>query len=209
MANPREITDALESVVSIYFSDVRHKHRAAFILCDELVEMTCKVKAKQANPQLAQINFLPLLRLPAVALNPVADVQNPVVVPLGVPINANHLTRNQLQHVNAALSVDDQHCADAILDAVHVIDHCFAASSQAFPDMLKVSLRVVVLFSSRGNAGLRMKFEDMMRKHRWNGARHVANISEPPFPVGIRRYWGLVMPEYAQVETILNGLRIP
>jgi hypothetical protein len=42
MAAPRDITDALEGVVSIYFSDVRHKLRAAFILQDELVEMSCK-----------------------------------------------------------------------------------------------------------------------------------------------------------------------
>jgi hypothetical protein len=42
MAAPRDITDALEGVVSIYFSDVRHKLRAAFILRDELVEMSCK-----------------------------------------------------------------------------------------------------------------------------------------------------------------------
>jgi hypothetical protein len=209
MPAPREITDALESVVSIYFSDVRHKLRAAFILCDELVEMTCKVKAKQANPQLAHINFLPLLRLPNVALNPIADAQNPVVVPLGIPINASHLTRNQLQHVNAALSVDDQHCADAILDAVNVIDHCFPNSSPAFPEMLKISLRVVRLHSSQGNAGLRMKFEDAMRKHRWNGAKRNASVSEPPVAVGIRRYWGLVMPEYAQVESILNSIGVP
>jgi hypothetical protein len=37
MSAPRHIVDALESVLSIYFSNCRHKERAAFILCDELV----------------------------------------------------------------------------------------------------------------------------------------------------------------------------
>lgn len=46
MSTPPEIIDALESVLEIYFSGVRHRERAAFILCDNLVEMTCKTKAK-------------------------------------------------------------------------------------------------------------------------------------------------------------------
>jgi hypothetical protein len=32
MPAPRDIIDSLECVISVYFSDVRHKHRAAFIL---------------------------------------------------------------------------------------------------------------------------------------------------------------------------------
>jgi hypothetical protein len=44
--------------VSIYFSDVRHKVRAAFILTDELVEMCCKALAVAANPTLGHISWL-------------------------------------------------------------------------------------------------------------------------------------------------------
>jgi hypothetical protein len=44
---PSEITDALESIIDIYFSGIRHRERAAFILCDNLVEMICKTKAVQ------------------------------------------------------------------------------------------------------------------------------------------------------------------
>lgn len=47
MPAPVAITDALESVLDIYFSGVRHRERAAFILCDNLVEMACKTKAQQ------------------------------------------------------------------------------------------------------------------------------------------------------------------
>jgi hypothetical protein len=209
MPAPREITDALESVVSIYFSDVRHKLRAAFILTDELVEMICKTKAKQAQPNLGHIYFVPLLRHAAVDLNPVVDPQNPVVVQLGTTLHANHQTRNQLQHVNPALSVDDQHCADAILDAVDTIE-CFPGSRAAFQFALRIALRVISLHSSQGDLRQRNEFEDAMRTHRWNGAERRASVKEPPVPVGTRRYWGLVvMPACADIETILNRLGVP
>jgi hypothetical protein len=58
MTAPLDIVDALESVASIYFSDVRHKVRAAFILTDELVEMCCKALAVAANPTLGHISWL-------------------------------------------------------------------------------------------------------------------------------------------------------
>jgi hypothetical protein len=203
MAAPRDIVDALESVVSIYFSDVRHRTRATFILTDELIEMTCKAKATATTPTLGRITFVPLLKLPAVALDP-------ATVPLGVTLQANHLTRNQLQHVNAALSVDDQHCADAIVDAVQTIEHCFPGSQAAFQLTLRISLRVVRLHSSRGDLRQRGEFEDAMRNHRWNGAGKRGSVSEPPVAVGTRRYWSLVvMPACADVETILNRLAIP
>lgn len=150
MPRPSEITDALESVVSIYFSDVRHKLRAAFILTDELVEMAC---TKQVQSNLSHITFVPLLRHAAVGLNPVIDAHNPVVIPLGVTLHSNHLTRNQLQHVNPALLVDDQHCADFILDAVETIEHCFPGSQLAFQFALRISLRVVRLIRRRTTFG--------------------------------------------------------
>lgn len=61
MASPRHIVDALESVLSIYFSNCRHKERAAFILCDELVEVTCREKVKQSLRTLGHMNFHSLL----------------------------------------------------------------------------------------------------------------------------------------------------
>jgi len=118
MSAPRDIADSLESVISTYFSDVRHKLRAAFILQDELVEMSCKAKARVAHPTLGRITFVPLLKLPAVGLDPTTTA-------LGATLERNHDIRNQLLHGNAAFTVDDQHCADAILDTVQTIEHCF------------------------------------------------------------------------------------
>ena len=69
MSAPRHIVDALESVLSIYFSNCRHKERAAFILCDELVEITCREKVKQAVPRLGRMGFRGLLTHAAVGFN--------------------------------------------------------------------------------------------------------------------------------------------
>src|SRR5581483_109755 len=128
MPAPRDIVDALESVTSIYFSDVRHKIRATFILTDELVEVCCKCLAVAANPNLGHIQFHNLLAHPAVRL--------PQTVPLGDTLLRNHRTRNQMQHGNAAFTVDEQHCADAILDAVDAVEHCFPGAIAVLPDPL-------------------------------------------------------------------------
>jgi hypothetical protein len=203
MPAPRDIVDGLECVVSIYFSEVRHRLRASFILTDELVEMCCKALAIAHTPTLGHIKFLDLLKHPAVDLNPKTTA-------LGAVLWRSHDTRNKMQHGNAAFTVDEQHCADAILDGVDAIDHCFAGASSFLPEGLKIALRVLRLHSTKGNASLRGKFEDEMRRHPWNGAKRRAPITDPPIPVGTKRYWGMViLPEYIQVEAILNRLGIP
>ena len=109
------------------------------------------------------ITLVPLLRHAAVNFNPIVDAQNPVVIQLRVTLHTNHQTRNQLQHVNPALSVDDQHCADAILDAVDTIEHCFSGSWAGLQFALRIALRVVGLHSSQGDLPQRNEFEDAMR----------------------------------------------
>ncbi|MEH2253251.1 hypothetical protein [Nostoc sp.] len=115
MSTPPEIIDALESILEIYFSGVRHRERAAFILCDNLVEMTCKTKAKQQNHRFdMSCNFHDACTAPGVIL--AADLKIRVV--------GYRNTRNNMQHASAAATVDSMHCATAILDVVKVIDHC-------------------------------------------------------------------------------------
>lgn len=115
-----------------------------------------------------------------------------------------------MQHVNAAFTVDDQHCADAILDGVAAIEHCFPGSLSLLADPMKVCLRVIRLHSSSGNRRLRGQFEDEMRRQRWNGSNRQAKVSEPPVPVGVRRYWSLVLSdEYPTVDAILNRIGVP
>lgn len=203
MPAPREIIDALESVLGIYFSDVRHRERVAFILCDELVEMVCKLRAREYNYHFnMRCGFHTAWNAPGVAI-PAAT--------LGTSIQASRNTRNNMQHASAASTVDDQYCADAILDAVQVIDHCWPnASTNDFRGWMNCALRIVRLYSSQGNATKRTEFEDAMRNNGWRAEKRQPRIDEFLIRPGLRRYWALVMiSSQAQVESILSICGIP
>jgi hypothetical protein len=203
MPAPREIVDALESVLGVYFSDIRHRARASFILCDEMVEMACKLRARQANHNFNMSSgFHAAWNAPHVAINPHG---------LGERIQANRNTRNTLQHQSATATVDDQHCADAILDGVDVIDHCWHESSQNdFRSWMKCALRVVRLQSSHGDGILRQEFEDELRREPWRNERRQPRVHEIIIAPGRRTYWQLLFTQsQAQVESILARLGVP
>lgn len=203
MPAPRHLVDALESVLSIYFSNCRHKERAAFILCDELVEVTCRERIKQAVPTLGRMQFPGLLTHAKVGFNV-------TVAGLGKSVVDCHKTRNDMQHNNPAATVDSQHCADAIIDAVDVIEHCFPGTKHDLPDKLKVSLRVVRLFSRHGDPVIQTAFSEAMRAYTWRGSRDRARRDEALVAPGVRANWGLVIPsEYARVEAILDRTNAP
>jgi hypothetical protein len=203
MPAPRDIVASLECVISIFFSDVRHKNRASFILCDELVEMTCKSKAKAVDPKMAKIGFHSLLCHPAVLLNPATN-------PLGEAVNGSHRTRNDMQHNNVAAAVDDPHCADVILDAVSVIAHCYPGATDGFTVSMKILLRLISLHATNGNKAKLAAFEDAMVTNRWGGPAPKVRVVELPIPVGHRRYWGIVVhSEYATIEALLNRVGAP
>jgi hypothetical protein len=203
MAAPRHIVDALESVLSLFFSNCRHKERAAFILCDELVEITCREKVKRDVPRLGRIGFHGLLTHAAVGF----DVTAPG---LGKSVYDCHNTRNDMQHNNPAATVDGQHCADAIIDAVAVIEHCFPGAKGVLPEKLRVTLRIVRLFSQHGDPRQQTEFGDAMQTHQWRGNRERARQEEVIVAPGSRANWGLVIPsEYARIEALLNRVGIP
>lgn len=205
MAAPRDIVDALESVISIYFSGCRHNLRAAFILCDGLIELICKAKAESSGWRPAHINFTPLLKLAQVALDP-------DTVPLGKRCEDSHKVRNKMHHVNAAATVDARRCADAIEDAVACIDHCFPNASNDFSDPLTIALRVVRLLSSAGSGQHQTGFANGMNDYRW---RTQANDRKPRtdehiIKPGLRRNWSLVIfDSAADIEAILNEIGAP
>ena len=156
----------------------------------------------QGDHTLGRVRFHDLLRHSGVGLDPKK-------ITLGETISGTHTTRNHMQHANAAATVDEQHCADAILDAVAVIDHCFHGTSSGLSDSLKVMLRVVRLHSSNGNPAQRNAFDEAMRSHSWRGQRERAKFNESIVSPGMRVNWGLVIPgEYATVEYILNRLGV-
>ena len=203
MPCPREIIDVLESILGIYFSGIRHRERAAFILTDELVEMACKIRAREQTHQFnMRCGFHDAWNAPGVQIP--AD-------PLGNSIQHNRDTRNNMQHGSAAATVDGQFCADAILDAVRVIDHCWpGTSSNQVVDWKACALRVVRLYSSQGDARLRLLFEDSIRDGGWRVEKRHAKTNELIIMPGRRQYWSLLMAEsQVQVETILSSLGIP
>ena len=188
--------------MSIYFSNCRHKERASFILCDELVEITCRHRVKQAVPRLGRMQFRGLLTHAQVGLT--------VARGIGKSVHDCHLTRNDMQHNNPAATVDSQHCADAIVDAVEVIEHCFPGTKTDLPEKLKVTLRVVQLYSQNGQPAQQAAFADAMQEYTWRGDRDRARRDEAIVRPGVRANWGLVIPsEYARIETILNRVGVP
>lgn len=205
MSAPRHLNDALECVVSLFFSNVRHNYRAAFILCDELVEVTCreKIKSTLRGRPLGHMTFHSHVTHQQVGF----DVNTPG---LGKSIMDCHNIRNDMQHNNAAATVDEDHCADAILDAVHVMDHCFPGSSAAFPERLKIALRVVGLYGQHSDTGLRNRFADAMRNERWRTQERSIRVAEIVLNPGDRQHWHLVLlSEFQQIEAILNRITTP
>jgi hypothetical protein len=203
MSVPRHIVDSLECVLTIYFSNCRHKERAAFILCDELVEVTCRVKIKETMPNLGNLGFHGLLTHAAIGFNV-------TITGIGKSAFDCHRTRNDMQHNNPAATVDSQHCADAIVDAVEIVEHCFPGSKAALPDKLKVTLRVIRLLSQHGDPNQQTEFGNAMQQYQWRGTRDRARQDELIVTPGQRANWGLVIPsDYARVEAVLNQVGVP
>lgn len=204
MPAPGEITAALESMLGIFLSDIRHRERAVFILCDNLVEMACKTKARQRNHNFdTSCNFYSAWNAPGVELAPNG---------LGRRVQGRRVTRNNMQHGDAAATVEAQHCADAILDAIRVIDKCWAGTSRRhFDAWVKCALRIVRLYSSRGDRLKRQPFEDAMLNTNWRGgSRKSIRVNENSIEPGRRVFWWLTLISHTQiVERCLDGLQIP
>lgn len=203
MPAPRAIIDSYESILGIYFSGVRHRERAAFILVDELVEIVCKLRAREHNHQFnMKCNFHQAWNAPGVQIPP---------VPHGNSIQARHNTRNLMQHSDPAATVDDQHCADSILEAMEVVELCWPGTvATELPDWMKVGLRIVRLYSSHGDLVKRIPFEDEMRRGQWRIDKRQPRTYELQIEPGRRQHWALLLTQsQVQVEAILSSLAIP
>ncbi|CQR69975.1 hypothetical protein SOV_52530 [Sporomusa ovata DSM 2662] len=201
MIAPREILDALESILQIFLSDIRHKERAAFILCDNLVEMACKTGAKQNNHSFnTTCGFHAAWNAPGVTLDPNG---------IGARVQQSRDTRNNMQHASAASTVDIRYCADALLDAVAVIDQLWPnTSTNAIHLWMKLSIRIVRLYSSVGNHSLQQRFEDNIRHEEWR-TKQSAKKHEQVIEPGIRKFWAISIKENPQkFEQILDSLGI-
>ena len=102
-AAPTEILDAFESILDIFLSDIRHRERAAYFLCDNLVEMACKTKHTQQcrrNGTLpnTRCQFHEALQLPGCRFSH----------QLRDRLQRRRDTRNLMQHQNAAVVILQQ-----------------------------------------------------------------------------------------------------
>jgi len=204
MPAPEEIIDSLESIVTIYLSDIRHRERATFILCDTLIEMACKTKAHQHNHRFnTTCNFHDACNAPGVSLSQRG---------IGRRVIDRRNTRNDMQHGNAAVTVDSQLCADAILDAVKVINHCWKNTTiNHFPVWLKCALRIILLYSSDGDPMQRQPFEDAMLAESWRGlGEKTVKFNERNIVPGRRAFWWLAVMEHTPlVENCLGTAGAP
>lgn len=206
MAAPRPIIDALDCVMSLFFSSARHNLRAAFIMCDELVEITCRERVKQKIPTLKRMDLWHLLHEVSLCKPD---------TPLGTSLLASRTTRNDMQHANAAATVDVQHCADAILDAVRAIEHCFPGSTAKFPDMLTVSLRIARLFATGADPVHRSSFIQAMQRHNWRGTAKGKSPKSPKqneviVTPGDQVNWGLALSlDIVMVDGLLDQVGAP
>jgi hypothetical protein len=121
-----------------------------------------------------------------------------------------HKNRNDMQHNNPAATVDAQYCADAIVGAIEVIEHCFPGAKTALPEKLKVTVRVIRLFSQNGDPLHQTEFGNAMQANQWRGNRERARQDEVMVSPGPRANWGIVIPsEYARVEGLLDHVGVP
>lgn len=143
MHAPNEVLDLLESVLGIFFYDIRYKERSVFILCDNLVELSCKTKIKQINykEDVKKMSLYSALR----------EVQ------IGKKLRDRLLIRrdirSDMQHQLAGITIDKQQCADAIIDLVSLINDRKLWGKYAFdpaPDWVFCGLRIVKLYSRIG-----------------------------------------------------------
>lgn len=204
-AAPTEIIDAFESILDIFLSDIRHRERAAFILCDNLVEMACKTKHTQhcrrnRTAPNARCNFHQALQLPGCRLS-----QN-----LRDELQRRRDTRNLMQHQNVAIVVDLHASADAILDLPEVLNKLWGRNAM---DNLRawqnVAIRIAHLYSNSGAPNIRVQFEDAMHKERWRGIAEERNprINETIIQCGLRSHWDIAVKQNPhQVEQMLNNI---
>lgn len=206
MPVPKHVVDALESVAAVFFTNVRHQHRASFILCDGLVEITCREKVKPTVKRLGKIDFLQLLRMKVVGLDP--DISD-----LGKAVWEHHVLRNHLHHDNPGAGVDAARCAAAIRDAVKVIEFLFPDSQRTFPECLQVTLRIIKLFESDTEERFRTSFMQAMRQHSWRvgtGKARPPKQHEFIIALGEPAYWGLaIASDLTAVYVMLEDVGAP
>lgn len=229
MRAPIEIIDLLESILGIYFYDIKHKNRATFVLVDNLVELTIKIRLKQLNPAFnVKIDFPKLLE------------QIKIPLKLKRKLSDNHSLRNEFQHKSPILTIDDGKCADSIILLIDLVKKIWGKNSLInIPCRVECGLRLVKLQSSFGNIKKRKDFKDyILNNIDWNKVeivedervfednkdgkiynfygpegqalgKQILNKNELVIKIGSEDHWSYILRHYTdKVEECLNILSI-
>lgn len=158
MQAPVEIIDFLESILSIFFYDIRHKERSAFILVDNLVEVSCKARLRERDKQ---INY-------NTKLKEILKISR-IGGELKKRLLARRKERNAMQHDLVAVTVTKEHCADSIVDLCVLLKRLWGkyALDSAY-DWILCALRIVKLYSKVGDQDKRTNVENYLGKYKWN-----------------------------------------
>ncbi|MGA8265721.1 MAG: hypothetical protein WB779_14855 [Ignavibacteriaceae bacterium] len=203
---PKEIVDFLESILGIYLSDIRHKERSAFILVDNLIEISCKTRIVERGGEDKRRVYYETL----------SDAKIPLK--LRQKLIRRHKIRNDMQHIKLCITVDNQDCACAAMDLIRVIKKLWGKYSlDNVPDWVSCALRITELYSNSSNHYLIKMFEKkMLNEVNWNiekanyllqEAKRKVHKNTPRFPnsneiiieVGARNYWALLVREKTEL----------
>jgi hypothetical protein len=229
MKAPTEIIDLLESILGIYFYDIKHKNRSTFILVDNLVEITVKVRLVQLNPAFdIKVDF-PVLMDKLKISNRIKE-----------KLLKNHILRNEFQHKSPILTIDDEKCADSIILLIDLIKKIWGKNSlMDVPRRVECGLRLVKLHSSSGDIKKRKDFRDyILNEVDWNKVeinkdsrvygnnedgrtydfygpegqapgKQIINKNELVIKIGSEEHWSYILRHYTdKVEECYNILSI-
>jgi hypothetical protein len=165
MLAPKEILDFIESIISIFLYEIRQKERAVFILVDNLVELSCKARIRERGKLItSQKELKNFLKLANVG----GDLKRRLL--------SRRKERNTMQHDLVAVTVSNEHCADAILDLQRLIKKLWGKYAfDGVEEWVNCAFRVIKLYSRSTSKKKREIFEQRLIKEVNWGLESVLN----------------------------------
>jgi len=158
MQAPMELLDLFESILSIFFYDIRQKERSVFILVDNLVEVSCKARLRERNKQFNRnMRLEEILKISSIG----GELKKRLL--------SRRKERNSMQHDLVATTVSREHCADSIIDLCELVKKLWGKYAlDSAHDWIICSLRIVNLYSRSGGLDKRINLENYLGKYKWN-----------------------------------------
>ena len=170
MQVPLEILDFFESILSVFYYDIKQKERSVFILVDNLVEVSCKERMRERNKQFgSNIDLREILK------------QSEIRGELKKRLLRRRKERNSMQHDLVAITVTREHCADSILDVCELMKKLWGRNAlDSVQEWVICALRIVKLYSRTGDQDKRINLENYLEKYKWNSIIENEEITFQP-----------------------------